>query len=70
MHPSAIIVPPAVKNRVIAVTVLASFALSTAVNKLSFFDFIPSGTKTIILTVVISLAAAIIHPIPDDGDCE
>ena len=66
----AIIVPPAVKNRVIAVTVLASFALSTAVNKLSFFDFIPEGTKTIILTVVIALAAAIIRPIPTDEDCE
>ena len=66
----AIIVPPAVKDRVIAVTVLASFALSTVVNKLSFFDFIPEGTKTIILTVVIALAAAIIRPIPTDEDCE
>lgn len=66
----AIIVPPAVKNRVIAVTVLASFVLSTVVNKLSFFDFIPEGTKTIILTVVIALAAAIIRPIPTDEDCE
>jgi len=66
----AIIIPPAVKNRVIAVTVLASFALSTAVNKLPFFDFIPEGTKTIILTVVIALAAAIIRPIPTDEDCE
>lgn len=66
----AIIVPPAVKNRVIAVTVLTSFALSTAINKLSFFDFIPEGTKTIILTVVIALAAAIIRPIPMDEDCE
>ena len=64
----AIIVPPAVKNRVIALTVLASFALSTAANKLPLFDFIPSGTKTIILTVVISLAAAIIRPIPDESD--
>ena len=66
----AIIIPPAVKNRVIAVTVLASFALSTAANKLPFFDFIPEGTKTIILTVVIALAAAIIRPIPTDEDCE
>jgi predicted branched-subunit amino acid permease len=66
----AIIIPPAVKNRVIAVTVLTSFALSTAINKLSFFDFIPEGTKTIILTVVIALAAAIIRPIPMDEDCE
>lgn len=66
----AIIVPPAVKDRVIAVTVLASFALSTAVNRLSFFDFIPEGTKTIILTVVIALAAAVLRPIPHDSDAE
>lgn len=66
----AIIVPPAVKNRVIACLVIVSFALSTAANKLPFLDGISSGIKTIILTVMISLAAAVIRPIPDDGDCE
>ena len=64
----AIIIPPAVKSRVIAFTVLASFALSTAANKLPFLDGISSGTKTIILTVLIALAAAIIRPIPDEED--
>ncbi len=66
----AIVIPPAVKSRAIGVCVIASFALSTAVNRLSFFDFIPSGTKTIILTVAISLAAALLRPIPDDEDGE
>ncbi len=66
----AIIVPPAVKNRVIAILVLISFALSTAANKLPVFGNISSGIKTIILTVLISLAAAIIRPIPQDDDGE
>ena len=64
----AIIVPPAMHNRTIAVTVLACFALSTVANKIPALDGISSGVKTIVLTVVISLAAAIIRPIPDDAD--
>lgn len=66
----AIIVPPAIKNRIIGALVLVSFALSTAANKLPIFDGISQGIKTIILTVVISLAAALIRPIPTDVDCE
>jgi hypothetical protein len=66
----AIIVPPAMKNRVIAALLLVSFALSTAANKLPVFAGISQGIKTIILTVVISLAAAIVRPIPMDSDCE
>lgn len=66
----AIIVPPAVKNRVIAVIVLVSFALSTAADRLPLLSEISSGTKTIILTVLISLCAAIIRPIPEDEDGE
>ena len=66
----AIIIPPAVKNKTIAVLVILSFILSTLANKLSAFNDISSGTKTIILTVVISLGAAIIRPIPIDEDCE
>ena len=66
----AIIVPPAVKNRVIAVLVLISFALSTAANRIPVFDGISQGTKTIILTVLIALCAAVIRPIPADEDGE
>ena len=64
----AIVIPPAVKNRVIAVVVVASFALSTAANELPILDVISSGTKTIVLTVLIALAAALIRPIPDEED--
>lgn len=66
----AIIVPPAVKNKTIAVLVLLSFILSTLADRLTLLKNIPSGTKTIILTVIISLCAAIIRPIPSDEDCE
>lgn len=66
----AIIVPPAVHNRTIAVTVISCFVLSTAASRIPAFRGISSGVKTIILTVVISLVAAIIRPIPDDTDGE
>lgn len=66
----AIIIPPAIHNKTIAVTVLSCFVLSTFVNRFPLFSGISSGIKTIVLTVVISLAAAIIRPIPDDADGE
>lgn len=61
----AIIIPPARKDKIIAALVAISFAFSFAFNKLSLFDGISSGVKTIILTVVISGAAAILFPIKD-----
>ena len=63
----SIFVPPARKNRVIAGLVLLSFALSYAVNALSWFDGISSGMKIIILTVVISLGAALLFPVREEG---
>ena len=59
----SIFVPPARKNRVIAGLVVVSFALSWALNTLPWFDGISSGMKIILLTVVISLAAAILFPV-------
>jgi stage II sporulation protein R len=66
----AIIIPPATKNRTIAVLVALGFTLSTLADRLPCLDFVSSGVKTIILTIVISLGAAIIRPIPSDEDCE
>ena len=62
----SIFVPPARKNPVIAGLVIVSFALSYAFNALSWFDGISSGMKIIILTVTISLAAALIFPVKED----
>lgn len=62
----AIIIPPAKKDKVVAMLVLISFALSYGT------DFIPydkakfSSLKIIILTVIIAGAAAILFPVKDE----
>ena len=63
----SIFVPPARKNRVIAGLVALSFAASYAFNALTWFDGISSGMKIIILTVVISLGAALLFPVEREG---
>ena len=64
----SIFVPPARKNKIIAALVVFSFAASYAFNALSCFDAISSGMKIIILTVVISLGAALLFPVKLEGD--
>ncbi len=61
----AIIVPPARKDRVVLALVLLSFAASLAAARWSLLAGISSGIKTILLTVVISLLAAILFPLKD-----
>ena len=63
----SIFVPEAKKNKVVAVLVLVSFALGAAFAYLPVLSKIDSGIRTIILTVVISLAAAVFFPIGKDG---
>ena len=64
----SIFVPPARKNPIIAGLVILSFVLSWAVNALSWFDGLSSGMKIILLTVVISLAAAILFPVKGEKE--
>lgn len=64
----AIIIPPARKDRVIAVLVLVSFAMSFAFAKLPLLAGLSSGTKTILLTVVISSAVALLFPVKQDQE--
>ena len=59
----AIFVPPSKTSKVIAGLVLVSMALSFAFNRIPVFDGVSSGIKTIILTVAISAAAALLFPI-------
>ena len=59
----AIIIPPSKQDKVVGVTVIASFALSFFAS--TFFDYISGGTRTIILTVLIAGIAAVFHPIKD-----
>lgn len=58
----AVIIPPIKKEKIIGVIIVICFTLSYAFNRFAIFSGISSGTKTIILTVVISSFAAIIFP--------
>ena len=61
----AIIVPPAKKNLTILIAVIVSFIASFLCSVLPVIKDIQSGTRTIILTVLISSVIAIIKPIPE-----
>ena len=64
----AIIIPPARHSRVIAGLVAISFAASFLANRWSALAGVSSGVKTIVLTVVIALAAAILFPVKEEED--
>lgn len=63
----AIIIPPCKKNFTIAACVAVSFILSFASSYIPLIKELSSGTRTIILTVVISVAAALIRPIKEEN---
>ena len=54
----AIIIPQAKKDRIVGVLVVVSFLLSYICKDIP----ISSGTRTILLTIIISMVAAIIKP--------
>ena len=64
----AIIIPPARKNRVVAVLVMLSFALSFACGCLPGIASLSDGTRTILLTVLISCGAALLFPVKNDAE--
>ena len=64
----AIFIPPAKENKVIAGVVLLAMGLSWAFSKIAVLWNISSGTQIIILTVAISLAAAILFPIKEEEE--
>lgn len=66
----AIIVPPAKKNFVIAVAVIVSFIASYIFTVLPFIKELSSGTRTIIITVIISSILALLKPIKEPGEEE
>ena len=59
----AIIIPPARKSKIVAALVAISFALSFVCNYLPGISSLSEGTRTILLTVIISGAAAILFPV-------
>ena len=66
----ACIMPEARKRRIVAVLIIISFVLSYIAARLPMLSNVSSGTKTIILTVVIASAAAIAFPRPEEEDDE
>ena len=58
----AIVVPPARENKVIAALIPLCFALSFAADRLPRLNSVSTGTKTIVLTVVISVVSALLFP--------
>ncbi|WP_141607364.1 MULTISPECIES: AzlC family ABC transporter permease [Treponema] len=66
----AIIIPPAKKDIAIRIAVAASFVLSFALSVAPLARDLSSGTRTIILTVLISAAAALLRPIKDENPAE
>lgn len=66
----AVFIPPAKKDKIIAVLVVISFALSFAASQLPVISEIAEGTRTIILTVIIAGAAALLFPRKDEKEVE
>ena len=64
----AVIIPPAKKDRVIAVIIVICFAASYCATYLPVVSELSEGTRTIILTVVIAGIAAILFPKSNDTD--
>ena len=66
----AIIVPPARKERSVALCVLLGFLLSWAAGVLPGIKALSAGMRTIILTVGISAAAALLFPRKEENDAQ
>ncbi len=62
----AIIIPPAKKNRALMLVVLASMGLSCLFHYVPLLSRISSGFQVILITVIVSLAAAFLAPIPEE----
>jgi predicted branched-subunit amino acid permease len=61
----SIFIPEAKKNKIVAALVLISFAFSFAFAKLPLLSEIPEGIRVIIITVILSVGAALLFPIKD-----
>ena len=59
----AIFVPPSKKSRTVCLLVLASMACSYAFARIPALAGVSSGVRTIVLTVLLSAAAAVLAPV-------
>lgn len=63
----AIIIPPAKKDLAVRIIVPVSFALSFLCSVLPAVKSLSSGTRTIILTILISSVAAVLKPVKEES---
>ena len=61
----AIIIPPMKKDRAVALCMAGGFALSWLFNTLPALAAVSAGTRTILLTVAIASAAALLFPVKE-----
>lgn len=66
----SVFIPEAKKNKIVAALVLLSFAVSFAFAKLHLVSQIPEGIRVIIITVVISVGAALLFPIKEKEEAQ
>ncbi len=64
----AVMIPPARADRILAGLIAACFACSYALSRLSVFSGVSGGTRTILLTVVLAGAAALLFPVPPEKE--
>ena len=62
----AIIIPPAKKNKVLGPLIALSMGLSFLCSKLALFASLSSGTRVILLTVILSSLAALLFPVKEE----
>ena len=64
----AVVIPPARKDRVILILVAISFAVSGLVSLIPLFAAMSESLRIILLTLVISCAAALIRPVTEEQE--
>lgn len=62
----AVIIPPARKSRILAAVIFVSMAASFAFTKLPLISGLSTGTRTILLTVLIAGGAAALFPVKEE----
>lgn len=63
----AVIIPPARQNKVVCILIITSFIVSFIATYAPILSSMADGIRTIILTVAISVFAAIVFPVTKDG---
>lgn len=64
----AVIIPPSRKNKIIAGLVAISFLMSFLAAHLPYVSTLSDGNRTILLTVLIAGAAALLFPVKEGGE--